>query len=180
MWRNRKNYGPSLPAIRSALSRIAVMIALVTSLIGVATALPTAANAQSCSGNSMLAEHSGDVRADNGLNELMFTTSLHAVWCYHNVIDGTVTGIESVTVAPDLTNLGAVGGWEYLGLVPGTSDGYYFNDSGAPDSGYHIFREAHWRLCLVHFGCISNAYIKMNMNVFFNGTAIFYTGLDHS
>jgi hypothetical protein len=108
------------------------------------------------------------------------TTTLHAIFCYNDKFpNGRVTGIIKITVEPDTTGTGRALGWSYVGLVPGTSEGHYFNDTGYPNSGYHIFREAHWHLCPVRLTCYDDTYIKMNMNLHYNGTRSFYLGNDH-
>lgn len=176
-WRTAK-ISPKRPATRSVLLSSVLTVASVAALIVPWTVMAPAANASTCPRGSALAQHSGTVTAKDLAGFTLWTTELHVVWCYHNVVNGKVTRIVRITVDPNLTTLGSLAGWEYEGIVPGTSDGYLYNSSGAPDSGYHIYREAHWHACLTKIGCIDETYVRMNMNVFFNGTAIFYTGRD--
>jgi hypothetical protein len=133
-----------------------------------------------CPRNSFTGQASGTV-ATKIYGIRVSTTTLHAVFCYNNKFpNGRVTGVIKITVEPEDTRTGRVPGWDYDGLVPGTSDGYYFNDTGYPNSGYHIFREAHWHLCPpIRLSCYDDAYIKMNMNLHYNGTHSFYLGNDH-
>jgi hypothetical protein len=132
-----------------------------------------------CPRNSFTGQASGTV--DSKIYGLrVSTTTLHAVFCYNNKFpNGRVTGVIKISVLPDTTGNGRAFGWDYVGLVPGTSDGYYFNDTGYPNSGYHIFREAHWHLCPIRLTCYDDTYIKMNMNLHYNGTRSFYLGNDH-
>jgi hypothetical protein len=130
-----------------------------------------------CPSGSSMAEHSKTVKSYNILGLLMYSTTFHKVWCYNGT---KVTGIIKVNVIPNTTNFGAAGGWQYDGLVSGTSDDYYYNNSAGPNTGHHSFREAHWHLCpATKLSCFDNTYDKMNMNVFMIGTAAFYGGNDH-
>lgn len=133
-----------------------------------------------CPANSQLAEQNGTYVAKTFYGVPLFTIGIHANWCFNDVIDGTVTRIVGISVVPDVTEFGSAAGWQYLGQPKGTADGYYFNDSGAPDSGYHIYRDAHWHECVLTKGCFGDRYFGLNMNVFYNGTAKFYMGPDHS
>jgi hypothetical protein len=137
-----------------------------------------AADAATCPSGSSQTEHSATVTGKDNAGLTLLTTTIHAVWCYHNVPNGKVTKIVSITVDPSETTAGGLAGWSYEGLVAGSSDGYSYNSSGAPGSGYHIFREAHWHTCVTKIGCFDETDVRMNMNVFFNGTAVFYTGAD--
>jgi hypothetical protein len=133
--------------------------------------------ASSCPKGTNTAEHSFSLNAVNKLHERLFTSTLHVVWCY----DFThVRKVLSINVIPSETNPGKLAGWVYRGLTPGTSDNYYYNASGFPNSGYHVYRNMHWELCLLHFGCVADEYIGLNMNVFMNGTAIGYGGSDRT
>lgn len=133
-----------------------------------------------CPRGSFTGQASGTA-ATYSFHQRAFTTTLHAVFCYNNKFpNGRVTGVIKISVLPETTGFGSAEGWRYLGLVKGTSDGYYFNYTRYPDSGYHIFREAHWHLCPpMYYRCYADTYIKMNMNLHYNGTSSFYLGNDH-
>lgn len=129
-----------------------------------------------CPSKSSMAERSKTDKAYDNAGFLLYRTTFHKVWCYNGT---TVTGVLKVNVIPSITELGSAGGWNYEGLVSGSSDDYYYNSSGVPNSGHHSFREAHWHLCLPHLPCIDESYFRMNMNAFMIGTSAFYGGDDH-
>lgn len=146
---------------------------------------------QSCPSGSSIMQRSHTVKALNYVNLVLWTETFHKVWCGNNEWrddsshDPLVTAIIKVNAIPHLTDLGADGGWEFVGQVNSASDDYYYDGLGDgptaddPHSAHHSYRTEHWRLCIpIKPMCGDNQYPSMNMDVFPNGSGSFFGGKD--
>lgn len=179
--------GTPADVAHQAIFNKSLAAAILTSIVSTTSddAPPPGINAAACPAGSHQHEHSLTTRGRNFLGQVLWTTAFHKIWCYNGnplKVPGKhtrVTRIIRVNAVPNTTAVGAVAGWKWEGLVPGSSDSYFFNaTSFNAHSGHHSFREGHWAVCPIGQTCFDNVYPRLNMNVFWNGTYQYWQGPD--